>query len=469
MRFYSIILYSKIHQIQYNKIMKKFLLLLLTGGLFFAAAKADDLSAGTVIRDAEIESILHSYTDPLFRVAKLNPKDLRLVIVVNRDVNASATFNTTIILFTGFLLKTESVQEVIGVLAHEIGHLAGQHLVSLVDAVDNAQKMSLLGALAGVTLGLLTGNPQIGIFSVMGGHTSAHYSFAHFNQGQESAADRMAIRFLNDLCWPVEGLESFLRKLLSQELLRDTQQDPYLRTHPLTKDRVNMVQHLAQISCTKPFSHDMLANYQILKMKLEAFLGVPSLVLEKYQGDSFLNRYAQAIAYYRLSDSTRALQILDELLKIHDKNAFLWELKGQILYENGKLKESVGCYEKAVALKPAQPLLLLGLAQSLIALEDKKVLLRAESLLEKAREFERENGLILHYLSVVYGRQNKMGKMALALAEKEALLLNWPEAKQQAERALTHLKAKDKSFLRAHDLKNQATQEMNSKTKTESF
>lgn len=435
----------------------------------FSLARADTIAAGTVIRDAEIESILHSYIDPIFTAAHLNPKDLRLLLVVSKDVNAFATFNSTIVLFTGFLLKTENVREVIGVLAHEIGHLAGHHLVSLTDAIENAQKQNLLCALAGVTLGILTGRPDIGIFSVMGGGTAAQYSFSSFNRGQEAAADQMAIRYLSTLCWPTDGLGTFLKKLLSQELLRDAQKDPYLRTHPLTQDRVKAVENAYEIACSKPLPAKMTEDYKLLKMKLEAFLLPPLGVLEQYKGTDFLNVYAQVIAYYRLAQTNKALETLDALLRDHAGNPFLWELKGQILYESGKIKESVVAHEKAVSLKPESPLLMLGLAQSLVALEDKKQLTRAESLLEKAVESEPENTSMWHYLSIVYGRQKKMGEMALSLAEKEALDKNWKEVEQQAKRALNYLKPQNRSFLRAQDIKNQATRELNSTTKTETF
>ncbi|MEI8320754.1 MAG: M48 family metalloprotease [Alphaproteobacteria bacterium] len=432
-------------------------------------ANSEELAPGTVIRDAEIEAILHSYTDPLFKVAHLNPKDLRLIIVVSKDVNASATFNTTITVLTGFLLKTERVDEIIGVFAHEIGHLAGNHLMGLTDAIDNAQKTSLLGTLAGVTLGVLTGRPDIALFSLAGGQATAIYSFSQFNRGQEAAADRMAIRFLHELCWPVDGLASFLHKLHGQELLRESQQDPYLRTHPLTQDRVTTVHHAQETSCSKPFPKEMLENYAILKMKLDAFLSPPYLVLEKYKGEGFLNHYAQVIAYYRLSDIGNALRILDGLLKSPHASPYLWELKGQILYEHGKLKESIFCYEKALSLSPESPLLMLGLAQSLIGLENKKVLGQAERVLRKMKEHEPENALVLHYLSIVYGRQERMGEMALSLAEKEALLGNWAEAKNQADRALHFLKPKDHAYLKAQDLKNHISQEMDKKTKTQKF
>lgn len=422
------------------------------------------IEPGSLIRDAEIEEILHSYIDPILGAAHINPRDLTLYVLVSNDVNAFATFNTTICIYTGFLLKTERVEEVIGVLAHEIGHLAGKHLVGLVSALENAQKSSMLGTIAGVALAVLAGRPDLAVFSGLGSQNIAQYSLANFSQGQETIADQLAIKFLKKLCWPTDGLGTFLKKLSNQELLSDSQRDPYLRTHPLTTDRIQAVQRLSHLSvCTKKSPHPALLakKYTLLKTKLEAFLLAPVLVLRKYTDKTFLSQYAQSIAYYRLANTKKALEVLENLVLEQPQNPFLWELKGQILYESGQISKAIQAYTESLILRPNDALLLLGLAQALISAEKKEFLEQSLKLLKKARRLEPKNILVHHYLSIAYGRQGKMGLMSLSLAEKAFLEKKWAEAKEQIKRALYYLKAKAqaKYKLRAEDLKNQIDQE----------
>jgi Zn-dependent protease with chaperone function len=438
--------------------------------LFVLASPASaTLTPGTIIRDAEIEDILHSYLDPIFRKAGLNPKDLRLVLIVDREINAAATFNNTMVLNTGFLLATENLQQVLGVLAHETGHIAERHLVRLVDAHSDATKHSILAAAAGVALGVLSGRPDVGAAMAMGGGISSTYAFLSHSRTEETAADLAAIRYLNELCWAAEGLQHFLEKLLSQELLSSSMQDPYVRSHPLTRDRVEAIRHWIAHSCQKPLPKKMLDDYKIMTTKLAAFLDNPAIGFQKFSGSTELDRYAQSILYYRQKDFQKALSLLDGLLAEYPSNPFYWELKGQILYESGKIKESIGPYRKANALKPNNPLLMFTLAQSLVGMEDKLFLKEARSLLEKASTLDTENASIWYFLSIVYGRLGDMGNMALCLAEREIVLQHWQEAHQQVLRALNFLKKGTKTYMRAMDLKNITSRESNPATKTDQF
>lgn len=427
------------------------------------------LKEGTVIRDAEIEQILKSYIEPLFEQAGLNKKDLNLVLIINKENNAAATLNSTLILNTGFLLKTDNLNEVVGVLAHEVGHIQGQHIVRSIGAMESAQRSNIITAAAGIALGILTQRADLGAALAIGSSISSIYAYLKYSRAEEASADQAAIRYLNALCWPADGLVSFFKKLLGQELLSTGLQDPYMRSHPLTRDRMNVIERQIKNSCQKPFPPKMIAHYHIMLTKLEAFLLPPALVLKKYTKNDVFSLYARAIGFYRQSNLENAIALLQKIKGQYPDPAYIYELIGQIYYESGKIDPSIENYRMALKTKPDVFLFKFGLAQSLIAKNTPATLKEAENILESIQKEEAKNTAVWQFLSVVYGRQKKMGAMALALAEKEILMQNWKEADNQAKRALHFLKPGSVLYLRAQDLQMQTKRETNNGTRTKTF
>lgn len=441
--------------------MKYLALLIWLCGFIGTVTAAPHLTKGMSIRDAEIEKIIKDmYLGPIFKVAGLNPNDLVLYIVVDDQINAFATSNTTIVIYTGLILKTQDLGELVGVLAHETGHIADHHLARHEDAIKRAQKMSLLGVAAGLLTGFASGRPDLGMAIAMGSQTSTTYQYLRYSQGEESGADQAALKYLNALCWPANGMETFFKKLVNQELLSPNIQDPYFRTHPMTQDRVHTVHEALSHLCSKPFPPEMKDSFQRLKVKLEAFTLVPSIVIDTFKGTTELNQYARSIAYYRLAQYDAALSLIKDLILAHPTNPFYYEMKGIILFESGKVMESIPVFKESLRLYPSSSLLMLNLAQSYISSDNPKYLRDARPLLEKAARLDPENDMIWYYLSIVYGRQKEMGLMALSLSERACLRGEWEEAKQQTIRALQFSKKGTPSYQRILDLKNQIEQKM---------
>lgn len=417
-----------------------------------------DFKKGTVIRDAEIEKILKNYLNPLFQVAGLNPEEARIVMMVDPSLNAAALPNNTLLFYTGFLMETETPAEIAGVLAHEVGHIAARHLVRMYGAIENAQKIGLLGALVGIAVGLL-GSPDAGMALALGGSSQALHAFLHYRRSEEEAADMLAVKYLTALKWPIRGLRAFLEKLLGQELLSDNLQDPYLRTHPLTRDRVERIRAREALSAeTMPVLFK--EQHERMVVKLKAFLWAPEKTLHIFKGTKILDIYAQTIASYRQSDFKKALMRIDALIKEEPENPFFWELKGQILFDSGRIQESILPYRKAVTLLPDSALLQVGLAQSLLQSENQSFIEEAVNYLQKALQREKDNGLAWQYLAIGYGRQKKMAQMALALSEHGLVTQEWGYAKEQALRTQHFSKKSTKEYRRAEDIKKIAEEQL---------
>jgi predicted Zn-dependent protease len=425
--------------------------------LLWNPARAE-FQRGTAIRDAEIEKILRNYLDPLFNIAGLNPEEARIVMIVETALNAAALPGNTLLFYTGFLVETENPEEIAGVLAHEVGHIAARHLTRMYGAMEKSQRIGMLGALMGIAVGLL-GSPDAGLAIALGGSSQALHSFLHYRRGEEETADMLGVQYLERLGWPIRGLRTFLTKMLGQELLSESLQDPYLRTHPLTHDRVERIRSKEEIAVrtkTLKMPEYFYEQHARMVVKLKAFLWSPHKTLRTFTGKTLLDTYAQSIAYYRQADFEKALSLVKQLLDLEPENPFFWELQGQILFESGKVVESIAPYRKAVTLYPSSALLQAALAQSLLQDQTKESVEAALDHLQKAISLEYDNGMAWNYLAIAYGRQHQMAKMALSLAEKGLLSHQWSYAIEQAERAQNFTKKHDKDYRRADEIKKEA-------------
>ena len=258
-------------------------LIFLSAGMVSFSARSDEFRDSTSIRDAEIESTLKSYISPVFKVAGLNPKTLKIHLIVNKQLNAMASVGYQFFLFTGLLLKAENVGQIIGVLAHETGHIADGHVERM---IHQSKKMTVL-TVAHLLLGAATaiaGSADAGMAIGMGGMGMAQNNFLHYHRGQESAADQDALRYLDKLGWSAKGMEEFLNIIRQQEYFSSSHQDPYLRTHPFTQDRIESVKrHLKNSQFTHvSFPEGFDLKFKMMQAKLLGFLD-PTKALRKYQ------------------------------------------------------------------------------------------------------------------------------------------------------------------------------------------
>ena len=425
---------------------------------------ANTFPVGTVIRDAEIESIMLEYLQPIAKVAGINMAELRVYIVVDPQLNAFATFNTTIFFTSGTLLKAESPAEIIGVGAHEMGHIAGLHLVRQERAIENANKKALLGVAAGIILGLLTQRPDLGMAAVLGGQTLGMQDFLKYSQGEESTADTAALQYLSRLRWPTDGFLKFMKRLQNQELLSEKLQSPYTRTHPISRHRVETIRHFTQGASHlhNQLPEKFYEDFKRLQVKLEAFLAPSGYILEKYRGSTPNALLAQTVAHHLQAEFKKSLACIEKLLSLTPQDPFAWELKGQILLESGKPEDAIAPYQRAIELSAHSPLIRVGLVQAMIATEKNTYLSAAGQQIEHILQEDPESFNAYYLLAIIEGRKGNMGKMALALSKEASLKEDWERTKEQADRAKQHLhpKKEKSAYLQADDLYRTAKQKL---------
>ena len=411
-----------------------------------------------LIRDAEIDDVLRSFADPLFKAAKLNPNSMSLYVINSPDINAFATGGSIIVLHSALLLRATSVLQVIGVLAHETAHVANNHIALGRDAYETAVLQNLLGTIGGIAVGAASGKPEAGAAILMGTQEAATRLYLTFSRTQEGSADQGAVRYLDSLGWPSDGLLDFINLLHHGEIMFVSEQsmDPYLRTHPLLTERIDFFRsHISKSPYRKAaFPRKFEDDFKRIQVKLKAFTQPPLKTLNEYPltDKSLVARYGRAIAYFQNTQPEESLKELNGLLKDYPNDTFFWDLKGQIFFESGKMREAVKAYEKAVTLRPDIPLLSITLAHALIESGDKANLEKAYPLLLRAKTEEPDNTLTHRLLGVYYGKKGNMGLSALSLAEMALQAGDFGQAAKQATRAMHFLKGDEANLTRAQDI-----------------
>jgi predicted Zn-dependent protease len=427
-----------------------------------AQAQAQAQQKRSFIRDAEVENTIRDFGAPIFQAAGLDPAAVRILLINDPSLNAFVAGGQNIFFHTGLIVRSENPGQLIGVMAHETGHIAGGHLIRNADAMSNASTEAILAMLLAGAAGAAAGRGDAAGAIMMGGNEMAMRSLLAFSRSQEQQADQMAMRFLDDTHESAKGLLEFFEILGDQEILVSARQDPYVRTHPLTRDRVAFVRdHVKQSRYSgNPWPPEWVEAHRRIKAKLFAFLEPPVKTLQRYkESDTSIEaRYARAVALYRKPNLEGALALIDGLIKDRPKDPYFWELKGQMLFENARVAESIEPYKKAVALLPDSALLRLGLGQSEIEAEDPALLPDAENNLAMAVRLEPEDRFAWQQLAIAYGRDDKEGMASYALAEHFLLAGKLPEASFHANKAEQLLGKQGAIWLRIQDIKEQASQ-----------
>ena len=415
-----------------------------------------------VIRDAETESMIRDFAHPLFRAAGVDPALVRITLIQDRAINAFVTTGNRLFIHTGLIQQADSAAELVGVLAHETGHIAGGHLAQLPEQMRLAMLRAVAALLAGGAAAAVTGHGEALGAIAMGGQASAMGEFYAFSRGQEQAADQAALTYLALRGWPAAGLERLLRRLLDQELLAVGRQDPYFRTHPLSQDRVAFIQErIARAGAAQAtLPPDFEPRFAMVKAKLDGFLGGPSLVRRIYPetDGSPPARYARSVAQFRSGRIAEAVALVDGLLAEQPGNPWLHELKGQILFEGHRPQEALPAYAEAARLAPGEPLIRTAHAHVMIELGTSTLLRAAVRELEASLSLDRESAFAWHQLGVAQGRLGNLPMADLALAEEVMLEENFPDARFLARRAAEALPP-GPARLRAQDLRNAARPE----------
>ena len=411
------------------------------------------------IRDAEIEQLMADYSRPLLIAAGLDPDRVGIALVNNKSLNAFVANGQNMYIFTGLILEADEPNMVIGVIAHEIGHITGGHLARGGEARARSQGPAIIATILGLG-SILAGAGDVGMALIAGGQQFAQRSYLTYSRGQEAAADITALQLLEATGQSPQGIIGMMDQLANQEILSEVYQDPYARSHPMSRDRVNAYVQGAKDSnyFTVKDPPALIERHNMAKAKIYGFLDRPSTTLRRYRDDdSQPGRYARAIALYRQGQQQAAVQLVDSLIDEMPDNPYLFELKGQIYYETGNAALGIAPYEKSVALLPDEPLLRIGLATCQLGVganggeANRAVNEAAIANLRRALREDPSNSTAFFQLSKGFGQLGQTAMAQWALAEYYAGIGS-REAARHAKRALKGLPKGSVEYVRAIDI-----------------
>lgn len=434
-----------------------------TAGIAPARAQDSATRGMPIVRDAEIEQLLRDYAQPILRVAGLAKQNVRVVVLSDRSFNAFVMDGRHIFINAGALFDAKTPNEVIGVFAHETGHLAGGHLQRLREQLASAQTASIIALLAGIgaaVAGSRSGGSggDIGMAAIMAPQQAIMRTVLSYVRTQEDQADHAGVKFLNATGQSPRGMVDLFKRLSSESLFNSRYIDPYMQTHPMPAERVAALETVAKASpyWDRKDSPELQLRHDMMRAKLSGFLERPDTVARRYPAHdhSLPARYARAISTYRNSDLRQAIVQIDALIQVQPNNPYFYELKGQALLEGGHPSEAIAPLRHAVQLSHNNALIEIMLAQALNATGNAKLSEEAVAMLRSALVREPEAPDAYSQLAVAYGRKGDLANADLASAQAAFTRGDIKTARQLAARAKTRLPVGSPAWVRADDIVN---------------
>jgi predicted Zn-dependent protease len=432
------------------------------------AAVSPALAQGLpLIRDTEIENVLKDYSKPIFKAAGLSANNISIRIVREQSFNAFVLDGRHVYINTGTLMQAKTPNEVIGVLAHETGHIVGGHLAALRSRISHDATKSLLLTVLGIGMivaGAASGGDArdigtAGTGVMMGGNEMIMRSILSERRAQESSADQAGLRFLEATKQSGRGMLETFERFAQQEYISATYQDPFVRSHPVAANRLaqlrDRVNNSRYASVTDP--PQLQLRHDMIRAKLSGYLEPVQTVMNRYPAsdNSLPARYARAIARNCSGKCTQAIGEVDALLREQPNNPYFWELKGNLYYWNGKYEQAIPALRKSLALVGNdESLIQAELAQTLLATESPAVLNEAVALLRRSILLDDAYSTAHHQLAQAFYKQGKFPQADLAAAQAHFVEGNVKQAKIFAKRALAKLPRGSPEWIRAEDIIN---------------
>ncbi len=426
-------------------------------------AQAQSLS---VIRDAEIEQLLKDYANPLFKAAGISSGSIKIILIGDKRFNAFVADGRKMFINIGAIMESTTPNQLIGVIAHESGHIAGGHLVRQREAIANAQILAIAGTLLSVgavggaaASGARVGNGGIGaIGTILGPQEMVRRGLLSYQRSEEQAADRAGANYLNATKQSAKGMLDTFKRFADNQLFSRSSIDPYLQSHPMPTERISSLEHIATESpyfgtVDPPLLRE---RHDLARAKLVAFTGSVEDMARRYPANdnSLSARYARAISAYKFRRNSDAQALIDGLIRERPNNPYFHELKGQTYLENAQPAAAIGPLRRAVALAPNQPLIRMLLGHALVQTDTEANAKLAIKELNTALNRDEDGGDAYRFLGQAYARTGNEALASLAAAQGYYNAGEYAEATRMAKRAQAQFPENSPNWLKADDIVN---------------
>lgn len=417
-----------------------------------AVAADENLS---VLRDAETELLFRDLSRPLIQAAGLDPNHVKVVLLNSTEINAFVATGQNVYLYSGLILQADDVNQIQGVVAHELGHVAGGHVIRLERGTSEATGITIATMILGA-LAIAAGAGDAGLGIMMAGQRAALGRFLAFSRTQESSADAAGASYLSKAGISGKGLLETYGKFQNMEYrLAIYEADSYDRTHPLSRERIQTLGETLKTdpAWNRPADPDLEERFQRVKAKLYGFVNPKQAVIKYPESDKSLPaHYARAYAYHVGGYPEKALAEANALLAADPADPFFLELKGQILLESGRPADAIAPLREATALSGNSPLIAAMLGHALISTEKRENFAEAKQVLKSAVGRDNANPFAWYQLGIIYDQEGDISRAALATAERSNLEGEPKRALASARMAMKGIPTGTPDYLRAQDI-----------------
>ncbi len=433
--------------------MKYLLRLLCVIGLVcgFGGLSALPAYAVGLLRDADIEFALSELSKPILTAAGLSSQQVRILVVDDMDLNAFVIDSRHIFVHAGLLLRTQTPEQVQAVIAHEAAHIANGHFARRIQNMQTARSAAAFGTALAIAAAATTGQGEAATGLAIGIGSAAQRQFLAHSRAEESSADSSALGYMVRAGVDPRGMKEMLDIFVGQENLTRGRQDPYVRSHPISRDRARNVDAQSGAYPKQATRNDARYWHGRAIGKLSAFLRSPQWTLRR-AGESVSKDIAymrRAVALSRQGDVNAAMAELDRALQLRPKDPFLLDLQAELLMRNRQFARAAKIYAQAAKYAPKDPIILAGLGRAHLAAGQPKA---AVTALSKARDRDFRSASLLRDLAQAYAKTGNMPMASLLTAERYALQGKLEDAKLHAERAAGQLPRGAPSWQRAQDI-----------------
>ena len=430
-------------------------------GGYPARAQTGSSAGIPMICDAEIEQLLRDYTRPVLHAAGLSQQNIQVVIINDKSFNAFVMDSHRIFVNSGALTQSTTPNQIIGVLAHETGHIVGGHLAKMRQELANAQTAAIVAMLLGVgamVAGARSGSADtgnIGAAAISAPQAYLMHTLLAYQRAQEDQADRTGVRLLTATGQSAKGMYDTFKKFADEMMFSRAYIDPYVQNHPMPADRMQALADLVKTPYwDKKDPPELQFRHDMMRAKLCGFLERADVIIRRYPASdtSMPARYARAIAAFRFGDIRSAITQIDSLIEANPNNPYFYELKGQALLEGGHPAEAVAPLRRAVEMAPDPALIQILLAQALIATNNRQNAAEAVPLLRAAIAKEPESGDAYEQLAMAYGHNGNLADADLASAQAASARGDNKTARELAARAKMRFPVGSPGWVRADDI-----------------
>lgn len=426
--------------------------------------------AQSILRDAETEAMFNDMSRPLILAAGLSPNNVRIVLINDDSINAFTAGGQTVYVHSGLIQAADNANQVQGVIAHELGHVADGHVILMDAGAKPALGIQILSMVLGVAA-IAAGSPEAGAGILSAGTTAAQGKFLAYSRVQESTADATGLKFLREAGITGKGMLTFFKKLQNQEYAYGLKNiDPFAQSHPLSGERIVTLAAdvIASPSYNAKPDQALEERFKRVKAKLLGYVADPKTTLNVYpeEDQSVYAHYARAYAWHKSGYPEKADAESAALLKGAPHDPYFLEIQGQILLEAGKPRQALAPLREATELSRSSPLIATTFGHALIATEDKANYPEAIKVLRQAVARDDDNPFAWYQLGTVYEASGDQPRALLASAEQASLTGDLRNAAYRARGALQGLPANSVDWIRAQDIALAAQNEMDDDPKT---